>query len=151
MGEPLAGQWTIGFVLAGRVPATAGARQHGHRGRVTASRCLNTYALIAEPKSGGGGMGEHTSWQKRSEQRQLRRRRGERAFLFDEGLSGLVAEFDREEWEWALSACGGNTAEAARECGVKDAQPGMKALWGRSAEDARGRYRQWQARRARSR
>ena len=99
----------------------------------------------------GEGMGKHTSSQKRSEQRQLRRRRGERAFLFDDGLSGVLAEFDREEWEWALSECGGNTAEAARVCGVEDARPGTKALWGRSAADARDRYRQWQARRARSR
>ena len=79
-------------------------------------------------------MGKHTSRRQRSEQRQLRRRRGERAFLFDEGLSCLLAEFDREEWERALSACGGNTAEAAEECGVKDARPGMKALW----DDRRG-------------
>jgi hypothetical protein len=96
-------------------------------------------------------MGKHTSRRQRSEQRQLRRRRGERAFLFDGGLSCVLAEFDREEWERALSACGGNTAEAAEECGVKDARAGMKALWGRSAGDARDRYRQWQARRARSR
>jgi hypothetical protein len=96
-------------------------------------------------------MGKRTSRQKRAEQRQLRRRRGERAFLFDEGLLGVLAEFDREEWEWALSACGGNTAEAAQQCGVRDARPGMKALWGRSAGDARERYRQWQARQARSR
>jgi hypothetical protein len=30
---------------------------------------------------------------------------GERAFLFDEDLSSYAAEFARERWERALSAC----------------------------------------------
>jgi hypothetical protein len=93
----------------------------------------------------GKGAGQSHS----AEQRELRRRRGERAFLFDNGLSRCLAEFGREEWEWALSSCGGDVARAARECGLDGVPPGAKALWGRSAEEARATYRRWQKRRVR--
>jgi uncharacterized protein with von Willebrand factor type A (vWA) domain len=82
-----------------------------------------------------------------SEQRARRQRRGERAFLFDSSLNRCLAEFERDDWEWALSACGGDTLRAAQQCGLSDVSPGAKALWGRSAEEARGTYRQWQKRR----
>ena len=81
------------------------------------------------------------------EQRARRQRRGERAFLFDGSLNRCLAEFEREDWEWALSSCGGDTLRAAQQCGLSDVPPGAKALWGRSAEEARGTYRQWQKRR----
>jgi hypothetical protein len=83
------------------------------------------------------------------EQRELRQRRDDRAFLFDKDLSRFLAEVDRNEWEWALSSCGGDVVRAARECGLDDVPPGAKALWGRSAEEARDTYRIWQKRRLR--
>jgi len=36
------------------------------------------------------------------EQRARRQRRGERAFHFDGSLNRCLAEFEREDWEWAL-------------------------------------------------
>ena len=66
-------------------------------------------------------------------QRALRRRRGERAFLFDEDLSRCLGEVARDEWEIAISICGGDVSLAARECGLTDIPRGSKALWGRSA------------------
>ena len=80
------------------------------------------------------------------EQRARRRERNERAFLFDSELN-LVAEFEREEWEWALSSGGGDPVRAARQCGLTDVPAGAKALWGRSADEARSTYRRWQRRR----
>ena len=81
------------------------------------------------------------------EQRQLRQRRGERAFLFDKDLSRCLGEVEREEWELVVSMHGGDVCNAARECGVDGVGPGAKALWGRSAEEALGTYRGWQKRR----
>ena len=81
------------------------------------------------------------------EQRQLRQRRGERAFLFDKDLSRCLGEVEREEWELAVSMYGGDVCRAARECGVDGVSPGAKALWGRSAEEALGTYRGWQKQR----
>jgi hypothetical protein len=50
-----------------------------------------------------------------------------------------IAHFDREY----------RRARAAQQCGLSDVPPGAKALWGQSAEEARGTYRQWQKRRGR--
>lgn len=80
------------------------------------------------------------------EQRARRRVRNERAFLFDSELN-LIAEFERDDWEWALSSAGGDTLHAARQCGLTDVPAGAKALWGRSAEEAGSTYRRWQKRR----
>jgi hypothetical protein len=80
-------------------------------------------------------------------QRQLRQRRGERAFLFDKDPSRCLGEVEREEWELVLSCHGGEVCEAARECGVDGVDLGAKALWGRSADEALGTYRRWQKRR----
>jgi len=80
------------------------------------------------------------------EQRARRRERSERAFLFDSELN-LVAEFEREDWEWALSSCGGDSVRAARQCGLTNVPAGAKVLWGRSADEARSTYRRWQRRR----
>ena len=95
-------------------------------------------------------MGKSSNQSRSAGQREVRRRRGERAFLFEKSLSRCLAEFEREEWEWALSSCGGDAVQAARQCGLKDAPTGIKALWGRSADEARGAYQQWQRRRGRS-
>lgn len=82
------------------------------------------------------------------EQRVRRERRGEKAFLFDAGMVNCLAEFDRDDWEFALSMVGGDTVRAAKECGVADVPSGAKALWGRSPEEARSTFRHWQRRRA---
>jgi hypothetical protein len=81
------------------------------------------------------------------EQQALRRRRGERAFLFDGDLTRCLGDVDREDWEFAISIHGGDVVAAARECGLVDLAPGAKALWGRSADDALGTYRRWRKRR----
>jgi len=62
------------------------------------------------------------------EQRTRRRERNERAFLFDSEFN-LIAEFKREDWEWALSSAGGDPLQAARQCGLTDVPAGAKALW----------------------
>lgn len=80
------------------------------------------------------------------EQKDLRRRRGERAFLFDSNVTRCLADVDRDEWEFAISIHGGDVVAAARECGLADLAPGARALWGRSAEEALGTYRRWRKR-----
>ncbi len=54
------------------------------------------------------------------EQRDLRRRRSERAFLFDKDLTRCFGDVNRSDWEFAISSCGGDVAAAARECGIAD-------------------------------
>lgn len=78
---------------------------------------------------------------------ELRRRRNEKAFLFDKDLSRCLGRADREDWELAISMCSGNVAEAARECGLSGVPRDAKALCGRSEEEALGTYRRWQKRR----
>ena len=79
-------------------------------------------------------------------QRQLRQWRGS-AFLFDKDLSRCLGEVEREEWELVRSCHGGDVCEAARGYGVDGVDPGAKALWVRSADEAVGTYRRWQTRR----
>ena len=119
--------------------ASVEERQDGVRAR-------DEYRLASWKENGLGKGGD----QRRSaEQRELRERRGEQAFLFDKDLSRCVAEVDRDEWEWALSSCGGDVVRAASECGLDGVPPGARALWGRSADEARDTYRRWQKRRLR--
>jgi len=80
-------------------------------------------------------------------QRELRRRRNERAYIFDGDLSRCLGEVERERWEFAIELSGGEVVAAARRCGLADVPPGAKALWGRSAEAAVGTYRSWLNRR----
>ncbi len=40
-------------------------------------------------------------------QKDLRRRRGERAFLFDKELSRCLGDVDRDDWEFAIAISGG--------------------------------------------
>ena len=77
------------------------------------------------------------------QQRKLRERRGERAFLFDKDLSQCLSDVDRDVWEFAISAHGGDVLAAGEECGIPNLPRGAKALWGRSAEEALGTYRRW--------
>lgn len=76
-------------------------------------------------------------------QKRLRRQRHERAFIFDPHVTRCLGEADREQWEFAISICGGNVAQAAKECGLEGIPNGAKALWGRSAEEALSTYRRW--------
>src|SRR5688572_26430517 len=99
--------------------------------------------------SGRRAMGRSGRGRRAAEQRMLRARRDERAFLFDSDLERPVAEIEREEWEPALSCCGGDPIRAALYCGVTNVPPGVKALWGRSAAEAAGTYRQWLKKRER--
>jgi hypothetical protein len=77
------------------------------------------------------------------EQKHFRRRRNERAFLFDKEYAQCIGEVDREKWELAISIHGGDVARAALECGIPDVPKGAKTLWGRSAEEALATYRRW--------
>ena len=86
--------------------------------------CLNTGVHAAARSTWKGPMEKDASQSRSAGQRELRRRRGERAFLFDKSLSRCLAEVQREEWELALSSCGGDTVRAARQCGLGGAPPG---------------------------
>ncbi len=77
------------------------------------------------------------------EQRWLRKRSNERAFLFTAG-GQLLAEVAREQWELAIRFAGGDVGGAAQECGLEALPRDVKALWGRSAAAAWSTYRRWQ-------
>ena len=64
----------------------------------------------------------------RRKQREMRRRRGERAFLFDADLSRFLGEVERRDWEFAISICGGDVALAAEMCDLADVPRNAKAL-----------------------
>ncbi|MFH1844082.1 MAG: hypothetical protein ABIF77_12825 [bacterium] len=91
-------------------------------------------------------MSKHSRDRSRN-QTQLRHRRDEQAFLFDRDLTVCLGEIDRDKWEFAISTCGGDVALAARQCGLAEVPRGAKALWGRSAEEARSTYNRWRKRR----
>jgi hypothetical protein len=82
---------------------------------------------------------------KQARQRKLRRTRNEHVFLFTPTRQ-LVGEVERDAWEHAIRDARGNTAEAAKACGFVDVSQDTRALWGRSADDAWSRFRQWQKR-----
>jgi len=83
--------------------------------------------------------------------RRHRRRRSERAFIFDAGLSHCLATVERGRWAFAISACGGDVRQAALLCGIECTGGGARAFWGVSAEAALQSYRGWQRRRSRER
>ncbi len=56
----------------------------------------------------------------RREQKERRRRRGERVFLFDESVTEPLATVDAFVWELAISDHGRRVDAAAEECGLKD-------------------------------
>ncbi len=67
---------------------------------------------------------------------------GTSAFLFTpEGQ--LLAEVERDTWEFAISVANGDVVSAAEACGLQAIPKGAKALWGRSAEAAWSTYRRW--------
>lgn len=77
-------------------------------------------------------------------QKTLRQKRNEQAFLFDPQLTQCFGAVEREAWEETISFLGGNVADAANECGLKNIPRGAKVLWGRSAGEALEIYRRWQ-------
>ena len=80
-------------------------------------------------------------------QKDLRRQKGERVFVFEKDLGRCLGEVNREEWEFAISYCGGDVFAAAKACGLRNVPPGVLALWGRTSEEAVGSYRRWQKKR----
>ena len=70
----------------------------------------------------------------RHHQKELRRKRDERAFLFDSTMSKCLAEVERNNWEWAIEMAGGSVSEAAASAAGK--QPAAAAA--RSAAADRG-------------
>jgi len=83
------------------------------------------------------------------QQRQLRQRRAERAFIFDKDVSRCLATVDREDWEDAISMAGGNVSDAPAGCGIECIPKSAKVLWDKSAEEASSIYRRWLNRRKR--
>lgn len=81
---------------------------------------------------------------KSRDQRGLRERLGEDAYLFgpDERCLGKV---ERDRWEDVVTWVGGSVAEAALECGLQVPRS-TRVLWGRSAQEALATWRKWQAR-----
>lgn len=77
----------------------------------------------------------------RRDQKERRIRRGEQVFLFDESVTEVLASPDAFVWELAISDHGGRVDAAAEECGLKDVPKNAKALWGKSADEARSTYR----------
>ena len=83
----------------------------------------------------------------RREQKERRRRGGEQVFLFDQSVTEPLATVDAFVWELAISDHGGRVDAAAAECRLKDVPKNAKALWGKSADEARSTY--WGFRRKR--
>ena len=81
-------------------------------------------------------------------QKSMRRRRGENAYLFDAGLTRLLVEVDRDDWELATAAFGGDIRAAAHALRLEGIPASAKVLWGRSAEHAADTYRAWRNRKA---
>jgi hypothetical protein len=77
----------------------------------------------------------------------LREKRGEKAYLFDKDLVRCIAEIEREDWEFAIRANGGDVARAAEQCGIQQVPRSAKVLWGVSAQSALETYKRWQKRR----
>ncbi len=83
---------------------------------------------------------------KGQKQKELRKKRGEHAFIFDKKYSVCLGKVDREDWEFAISEYGGRVDKAAKRCGIPDIPKSGRALWGTSEEDARRIYNQWKKR-----
>jgi hypothetical protein len=90
----------------------------------------------------GGRIVKRHKPQSAQEQCRVWKRRNERAFLFT-SEEQLLAEVDRDTWEFAISVASGDVASAAEECGLRAIPKGAKALWGRSAAEAWSTYRRW--------
>ena len=84
------------------------------------------------------------SGNKSRDQKELRERRGEDAYLFGPN-DQCLGKVERDKWEDAVSWVGGSVAEAARECGF-EVPRSTRVLWGHSAQEALATYRKWQAR-----
>jgi hypothetical protein len=76
----------------------------------------------------------------------MRKQKNEHAYLFT-AEGPLLAEVDRNTWEFAIAVAAGGVASAAETCGLGTMPRGAKALWGRSAAEAWSTYRRWQNRR----
>lgn len=84
----------------------------------------------------------------RHHQKDQRRKRDERAFVFDSTMTQCLAEFERDDWEWAIEMAGGNVGEAAEAAGISGIPRNARALWGKSQPHALESYRQWCNRKA---
>lgn len=87
----------------------------------------------------------------RHRQKELRRKRDERAFLFDNVMSRCLAEVERDEWEWAIEMSGGDVAKAAKIAKIEGIPSGARVLWGKSSAHALDSYRHWSKQKAKRR
>jgi hypothetical protein len=67
--------------------------------------------------------------------------------LFDESVTEVLASPDSFVWELAIADHGGSVDAAAKECGINDVPNNAKALWGKSADEARSNYRGYRRKR----
>jgi DNA-binding NtrC family response regulator len=91
---------------------------------------------------------KHRDIEESHRQKKLRKARDEHAFIFTSDLSKCLAKVEREDWEYAIASTGGNPADASEMLGIRGVPRNTKVLWGRSEEEAKGTYRNWQKRRA---
>lgn len=79
----------------------------------------------------------------RHNQKGLRRKRDEKAFVFDAAMSNCLAEVERDQWEFAIEMAGGSVSEAAKIAGLSEIPKNARALWGKSQGHALNSYREW--------
>ncbi len=93
-------------------------------------------------------MSKYHNVEKSRRQKKRRKARDEYAFIFTSDLRRCLARVKREDWEEAISFSGGNPAHAAETLGICGIPRNAKALWGKSEEEAKGTYRNWQKKKA---
>lgn len=76
-------------------------------------------------------------------QKELRKKRGEHAFIFDKEYRACLGRVDHNDWEFVIAKYGGRVDNAAEQCAISDIPKNARVLWGTSEEDARRIYYQW--------
>lgn len=91
---------------------------------------------------------KYSNIEKSHRQKKIRKARNEHAFIFTNDLSECLAMVEREDWEDVISSAGGNPADAADLLNIREVPGDARVLWGRSKEEARAAYINWQKRRS---
>lgn len=92
---------------------------------------------------------KYSNIEKSHRQKKIRKARNEHAFIFTNDLSECLAMVEREDWEDVVSFAGGSPADAADLLNIRGVPGDARVLWGRSEEEARAAYINWQKRRSR--
>jgi len=91
---------------------------------------------------------KYSNIEKSHRQKKVRKDRNEHAFIFTSNLSECLARVEREDWEDVISFAGGNPADAADLLNIRGVPGNARVLWGRSEEEARATYINWQKRKS---